>query len=76
MKSLRILLVLLFPTVLFAQVPKPISVPPKKIDDNFFNDTLFEKDNSDPQLIHLTVRNPKGVLVSQGSMKANKKAGS
>ena len=75
MKSYKIVLLLLFPFTAFAQIPKSDQVKPFKVEDNFLNDTTFEKDNNDPQLVHMTIKNPKGTIVSQGSMKSNVKEG-
>lgn len=75
MKIHKLIFCLLFPFAALAQVPKSDQVKPVRVEDNFLNDTTFEKDNSDPQLIRLTVRNPKGTVVSQGYMKANAREG-
>lgn len=75
MKSYKLLFLLLFPFAAIAQVPKSDMVKPVRVEDNFLNDTIIEKDNVDPTLVRLTVKNPKGTVVSQGWMKSNVKEG-
>src|SRR4051812_44943507 len=74
MKILRALILIIFPAITFAQVPKNL-VQAQKEESNFLNDTVFEKDNSDPGMIRLTIHSPKGIVLSQGNMKADKKEG-
>ena len=75
MKILKFLFLALLPTIANAQIPKTNIAKPQKIESTFLNDTTFEKDLNDPQSINIIVRNPKGMVVSQGRMKSNKKEG-
>ncbi len=75
MKSHKLVFLLLFPFAALAQIPKSDQIKPVRVEDNFLNDTTFEKDNTDPQLVRMIIKNPKGTIVSQGWMKSNEKHG-
>ncbi len=74
MRLAKILPLILFPFVSFSQTNKPMT-PVQKVEQAYLNDTTYQKDELNHEIMNIVIHSPKGLVIAQGSLKNNKREG-